>query len=67
MALPILTYSKNNKAPTRQGVATEKTLTEKETTGFKEIVKLLQAVDCDEYIFDFLAIACGGSSLTGMI
>ena len=45
---------KTNKAPNRKGQATEKTLSTKETTGLKELVRIMQENQSDEFIFDFL-------------
>ena len=45
---------KTNKAPNRKGQATEKTLSTKETTGLKELVRIMQDNQSDEFIFDFL-------------
>ena len=45
---------KTNRAPNRKGQATEKTLSTKETTGLKELVRIMQENQSDEFIFDFL-------------
>ena len=55
---------KTNKAPNRKGQATEKTLSTKETTGLKELVRIMQENQSDEFIFDFLGRFFGHFSFT---